>query len=104
MKTSEGGCVHASRGEPCWGPLQVAVAGVVTCAGHYYVEATGGRYVAQGERHAFASKIAAMRADVFVGVRESQGDAEPANMVPAPKLSGGRKAVKVPADDPETGG
>ena len=63
MKT-QAACVHASREEPCWGPLQVAVAGVVTCAGHYYVEATGGRYVAQGERHAFEKRIAAMREPV----------------------------------------
>lgn len=78
MKT-QAACVHASREEPCWGPLQVAVAEVVTCAGHYYVEATGGRYVAQGERHAFASKIEAMRSPAtldFLGseLREAMKD------------------------------
>ncbi len=61
MKTPT--CAHASREEPCWGKVLPTALGLGadTCAGHYYVEATGGRYVAQGERHAFASRIAAMR-------------------------------------------
>ena len=67
MKTPT--CAHASREEPCWGKvLPTALGlGVDTCAGHYYVEATGGRYVAQGERHAFEKRIAAMRAPVECG-------------------------------------
>ncbi len=52
--------------------MQVAVADVITCAGHYYVEATGGRYVAQGERHAFETRIASQRA-MNVTYRDAMG-------------------------------
>lgn len=77
MKT-QAACVHASRGEPCWGLVLPTVGGhdgVMTCAGHYYVEATGGGYVAQGERHAFESRIEAMRKPVeFVELSEMPRD------------------------------
>lgn len=73
-------CARASRSQPCWGAVADG-----TCAGHFFV-GTGGRYVPQGDRHAFESRIERMRAQ---GV-----EVAPEAAKPAPKASRGRKAAK----------